>query len=102
MDSSPVHKSMLTEMTTFGVDDWLFVLNLELFLLMAIGLRIYVWAAIALGLHLALMVVTKYQPRVLTVYVKYIRQASRYSSWSCAPLVKGRRPKWLEELAVKP
>ena len=93
--SSSVKKSLLTEMTTFGVDDWLFVINIQIFLVLAVGLRIFSWAAVAVAFHLVLMVVTKYQPRVLFVYLKYIRQSPAYKTWLGAYMKRGQRPQWL-------
>lgn len=95
MQTSSVKRSLLTEMTTFGVDDWLFVVNVELFLVIGAGLRIYSWAAIALSLHFVLMLVTKFQPRVLEVYLRHIRQSSRYTNWSGRSLQRGKRPEAL-------
>ena len=54
LESSPVRKSLLTEMTTAGVDDWLFVMNVEIALVMAMILRIYSWVLIAVFLHFVL------------------------------------------------
>ena len=78
LESSPVKKSLLVQMTTFGVDDWLFVINLEVTLVIVMLLKIHFWAYIAIGLHFVLMMVTGMRPRLLEIYVKYMRQASRY------------------------
>ncbi|WP_090139936.1 hypothetical protein [Limnohabitans sp. DM1] len=95
IETSDVKKSLLTEMTTFGVDDWLFVINLEIFLVLAVGLRIHSWFVMTVVLHMVLMVVTKFQPRVLFVYIKYVRQSAAYGSWLGARMNRGHRPQWL-------
>jgi len=95
MQASSVKRSLLSEMTTFGVDDWLFVLNVQLFLAFAAGLRIYSWTIVAVALHFVLMLVTKYQPRVLEVYIRHIRQSGRYTHWSSRTLQRGKRPETL-------
>lgn len=90
-----MRRSLLTEMTTFGVDDWLFVINIQALLILGAGLRIYSWLIVAAVLHLILMVVTQLQPRVLSVYWRYIRQRGRYTTWIHCELKRGKRPAWL-------
>lgn len=92
LESSPVRKSLLTEMTTAGVDDWLFVMNVEIALVMAMILRIYSWVLIAILLHFVLMVVTKMVPNILNVYAKYLRQSGRYSAGYSTAQKRGYRP----------
>jgi type IV secretory pathway VirB3-like protein len=92
LESSTVSRSLLTEMTTWGVDDWLFVMNLEIALLMAMILRIYSWVLIAVALHFVLMVVTKMVPNILIVYAKYLRQAERYCARFSTIQKRGFRP----------
>lgn len=92
LESSPVSRSLLTEMTTGGVDDWLFVMNVEIALVMAMILRIYSWVLIAVFLHFVLMVVTKMVPNILNVYDKYLRQSSRYSARYSTSQKRGFRP----------
>jgi type IV secretory pathway TrbD component len=92
LESSPVSRSLLTEMTTGGVDDWLFVMNVEIALVMAMILRIYSWVLIAVFLHFVLMVVTKMVPNILNVYAKYLRQSSRYSARYSTSQKRGFRP----------
>ena len=92
LESSPVRKSLLTEMTTAGVDDWLFVMNVEIALVMAMILRIYSWVLIAILLHFVLMVVTKMVPNILNVYAKYLRQSGRYSARYSTAQKRGYRP----------
>ncbi len=82
IESSPVRQSLLAEMTTFGVDDWLFVINIEVALIMGMALRIWQWFVLAFLLHFMLMIVTRLSPNIVMVYVKYARQAGRYTaSW---------------------
>ena len=83
---------MLTEMTTLGVDDWLFVLNIELALVMCMGLRIYAWVVIAFLLHFVLMIVTRLIPNLLEVYFKYLRQFDRYCAAYSPGQKRGLRP----------
>lgn len=95
---SRIKKSLLTELTTLGVDDWLFVINVEIFLVIGVALRFYGWAVVTLVLHFVLMAVTELQPRVLQVYFRHVRQRARYTSWSALPLQRGKRPMWLEDV----
>lgn len=92
LESSPVRRSLLTEMTTWGVDDWLFVMNVEITLVMAMILRIYSWVLIAIALHFVLMGVTKMVPNILNVYAKYLRQSSRYCARYSTIQRRGFRP----------
>lgn len=62
IEGSTVKKSLLTELTTLGVDDWLFVINVQLFLVMAGMFKIYLWVIVSAVMHVALMVVTQVQP----------------------------------------
>jgi type IV secretory pathway VirB3-like protein len=92
LHSSHVNRSLLTEMTTAGVDDWLFVMNVEIAIVMAMILRIYSWVLIAIALHFVLMVVTKVVPNILNVYAKYLRQSVRYSARYSTLQKRGHRP----------
>ncbi len=101
LQESEIRKSLLTEQTTLGVDDWLFVINVEVFLVICVGMRFYAWAFVALALHFVLILVTRLQPRILGVYWAYMRQKTTYSSfWSDLPLKRGKRPEQIE-LIVK-
>ena len=92
IESSAVNKSLLTEMTTWGVDDWLFIVNIEIMLIMAMLLRIYAWIIFAILLHFVLMIVTRMVPNILIVYAKYLRHSSTYCA-SYSPIQKrGFRP----------
>lgn len=87
LNGTPVKKGLLTELTTLGVDDWLFVANVEIALIMGVGLRFYMWFVLAVFLHFVLMIVTRLQPNILLVYIRYMRQSSAYAgTWS--PLQK--------------
>lgn len=92
LESSDISKSLLTEMTTLGVDDWLFVLNVEIALIMVMILRIHAWAVIAVVLHFVLMLVTKMVPNILYVYAKYLRQSGKYSARYSTSQKRGFRP----------
>jgi type IV secretory pathway TrbD component len=98
MHGSSFEKPLLIEMTTFGVDDWLFVANVELFLVICIGMRVYAWAGIALALHAALIVVTRVQPRMLGVYFKHTQQKTAYTSWSNLPPKRSKKPLLMNRL----
>jgi hypothetical protein len=87
LHSSSLNKGFLAELTTLGVDDWLFVANLEIALIMGVGLRFHWWFVLAIGLHFVLMIVTRLQPSILLVYLRYMRQSNKYvAAWS--PLQK--------------
>lgn len=89
---SKIKKSLLAEMTTFGVDDWLFIINIEVALFLVMMLRIRVWVFVALFMHFVLMLVTKLAPRVLGCYWKHMWQSDRYFSGN-SPLQKhGKTP----------
>lgn len=87
IESSEISRSLLTEMTTLGVDDWLFVMNVCIAIIMVMILRIHAWAVIGFFLHFVLMIVTKMVPNILYVYAKYLRQAGKY----CARLISGQK-----------
>ncbi len=92
IQSSQVKSSMLAYMTTFGVDDWLFVLNLEIALLMTMILKITSWLLVAFAMHFVLMLVTRMAPQLLECYAKHLRQATHYRP-GFSPLQKrGLRP----------
>lgn len=78
IQSSPVRRSLMTYMTTFGVDDWLFILNLEVALMMTMLLKVRAWLVVALLLHFVLMLVTRLAPNLLECYIQHLRQARRY------------------------
>lgn len=78
LESSPVRPSLYTEMTTLGVDDWLFIINTEVAVMMVFALRLHQWVVIAVLLHFVLMMVTKLSPRLMECYFSYMRQSVRY------------------------
>lgn len=98
MTGSYVRKSLLSEMTTLGVDDWLFIINLELALFIIGLLKLHEWAAVTVFAHILLVWVTRAQPRLLAVYFRYMFQRDRYDAWSALPLKRGIRPLWLQAL----
>lgn len=91
--SSEVKTSLLAYMTTFGVDDWLFVLNIEVALLVTMLLKIKSWALIAVLLHFVLVLVTRMAPHLLETYVKHLLQSDRYWPGYSPLQSKGLRPK---------
>lgn len=95
MNGSHIKRSLLAEMTTLGVDDWLLILNVQLALLVVGILRFYSWIWVTLALHFVLVAVTRYQPRILAVYWQYMHQSPRYTDWCALPLQRGKRPQWL-------
>jgi hypothetical protein len=98
MNGSRIKRSLLAEMTTLGVDDWLLILNVQLALLIVGVLRFYHWAWVTLALHFVLVAVTRYQPRILLVYWKYMAQRNSYCDWCALPLTRGMRPRWMQAL----
>jgi hypothetical protein len=101
MDGSYVRKSLLSEMTTLGVDDWLLIINVELALFIIGILKFHHWAWVTLLAHFMLVWVTQAQPRILAVYFKHMNQGDRYDAWSALPLKRGKRPQWLQELVSR-
>ena len=98
MNGSYVRKSLLTEMTTLAVDDWLLIINVQLALFIMGILRIYDWAGVTVLAHFLLVWVTQAQPRILAVYFRYMFQRDRYDAWSALPLKRGTRAGWLQAL----
>lgn len=92
LKDSSVKKSMLTYLTTFGVDDWLFVLNVCIAVLVCVLLRFYAWAFIAIALHFVLMVVTRLSPQILLVYVRFRLQARLFTPGTSPLQRRGLRP----------
>jgi type IV secretory pathway VirB3-like protein len=92
LNSSEVKSSMLTYMTTWGVDDWLFVLNVSLAIFITTAMRFYTWAVVALALHFCLMLVTRISPNILECYLKHMKQADRYSPFFNVFQKRGLRP----------
>lgn len=91
LDSSVVRKSLLTYMTTLGVDDWLFIVNVEVALIFTMSLKLVYWPAIAVLLHFALMLVTKLSPQILESYAKHRAQASAY--WPGPSPLQSKNPR---------
>ena len=92
LDSSQVNTSLLTAQTTLGVDDWLFVLNVCVLILIGGMLRMHIWLPIAALIHLVLMGVTQISPNLLEVYVRFSGQASKHSPFATASSRKRRLP----------
>lgn len=83
---------MFTYMTTMGVDDWLFIANLEIAVLVVMALHVYQWLVVTVVLHFVLMLVTKLSPRLLECYFVHIRQANYYWPGRSPLQTRGKRP----------
>lgn len=91
LHKSKIRQSLLSEMTTLGVDDWLFIINIQVAMLLTIVLRIKAWFFIAVAMHFVLMLVTKLAPKILDCYYRHVQQSDRYFSGS-SPLQRKRLP----------
>jgi type IV secretory pathway VirB3-like protein len=87
-----VKKSLLTEMTTLGVDDWLFVINALVAVVIVMGMKIYAWVLGAIFMHFVFMIVTRVVPNVVEIYAKYLRQSDRYCADFSPSQKRGFRP----------
>jgi type IV secretory pathway VirB3-like protein len=92
LDSSEIKKSLLSQLTTLGVDDWLFVMNLCTAILVSVILRFPRFLILSLLMHFVLMVVTQLSPQLLEKYLKHMRQSDRYTPWPMATQKRGLRP----------
>lgn len=92
LDSSEVKKSLLSQLTTLGVDDWLFVINLCTAILVTVILRFPRFLILSLLMHFVLMVVTQLSPQLLEKYLKHMRQSDRYTPWPMVTQKRGLRP----------
>lgn len=91
LEGSKVRTSMLAYMTTFGVDDWLFIINLEIGLIAVFLFRFYPWIGVMAVIHLLMVAVTKLRPHLLECYTRHMRQANRYAP---GRNVLTQRPTW--------
>ena len=89
---SQVNTSMFVYKTILGVDDWLFIANLEVLLVVLSLLHMVEWIAAALVLHFVLMLVTRLSPRLVDCYWVHMRQANRYWPGRSPLQTRGKRP----------
>jgi type IV secretion system protein VirB3 len=92
LDSSDVNVAILHPMTTLGVDDWLFTLNLLQCMYIGAATRWSGWLIVSVGFHFGLMLVTKLKPNLIDCYLKYSRQANRYDPYPNINQRRGLRP----------
>lgn len=98
LDGSKVQASMLTYMTTLGVDDWLFIANLEVALIAIVLLRFYPWVFFMVVIHLLMVAVTRLRPHLLECYTRHMRQANRYAPGAN---VLEQQPVWLSVVELR-
>jgi type IV secretory pathway VirB3-like protein len=91
LHKSKIRQSLLSEMTTLGVDDWLFIANIIVAMILTIVLRIKAWFFVAVAMHFVLMLVTKLAPKILDCYYRHVQQSDRYFSGP-SPLQRKRLP----------
>ena len=91
-DHSYIEHSMLTNMTTAGVDDWLFVINACVSIVFVFGLKVTSFLGFALLAHGVLFYVSRVSPNILEKYIKYIGQAPRYGRNPRIKQTRGLRP----------
>ncbi len=101
LPTSEIKRSMLVYHTTLGVDDWLLVINVCMTIIVVTALRIYVWLFVAVALHFALMVVSRLQPCLLEVYVRFSLQSDRYSPFATARQKRNLRPAGFRGAALR-
>lgn len=92
LETSPVKTSMLAYKTSFGVDDWLFIINCSVCIVAVMVLHFWPWLVVACVIHAVLILVTKVSPDILPCYLKHMHQADRYTPFANPQQQRGLRP----------
>jgi type IV secretion system protein VirB3 len=89
---TPVRSSLLEMKTIAGVEDRLAILNATFALAVVMGPGFWPWLGVALVLHLLAARMTRYDPCMRLVYIRYARQADCYDPWPRVGVTRARRP----------
>jgi len=91
--ASLVHQSLLEVKTIAGVEDRLAILNATFALAIVMGLGLWPWLAAAFALHLVAARLTRRDPYLRRIYIRYARQADHYEPWPRTGMTCNRRPR---------
>lgn len=90
--ATPVRLSLLEVKTIAGVEDRLAILNATFALAIVMGTGLWPWLAVALALHVLAARLTRYDPYLRRIYIRFARQADRYDPWPRVAPACARRP----------
>lgn len=82
-----------TEPSSFmGVETKLFQLNLAIGFFMALMLKLLWWIPLVFIFHFILKWVSKEEPKIREIYIKYQFQGDHYEPWGGIPPFSNKRP----------
>ncbi|MBC7779631.1 MAG: VirB3 family type IV secretion system protein [Proteobacteria bacterium] len=87
-----VRASLLEVKTIAGVEDRLAILNATFALAIVMGLGLWPYLMIALLLHLLAARLTRRDPYLRRIYVRFAQQGDRYDPWPRVAPKRARRP----------
>ncbi|MDE3021451.1 MAG: VirB3 family type IV secretion system protein [Pseudomonadota bacterium] len=87
-----VHKSLLEIQTLAGVERRLAIFNWTLAAVFVLGAGMVSYLAVAFILHAFLRWITRKDPYLRLIYIRYNRQADEYDPWPHATQKQNRRP----------
>lgn len=90
--TTPVHKSLLEIKTIGGAEAKLAIFNGTLTAVCVMGLKIWPFIFMGIAVHLVLVRLTKNDPFLRQIYIRYNRQAFTYDPWPHAVQRYNQRP----------
>jgi len=90
--ATPVRQSLLEVRTLAGVEDRLAILNATFALAIVMGMGLWPWLGVAVALHVLAARLTRYDPYLRRIYIRFARQADQYDPWPRVGPASGRRP----------
>jgi len=89
---SQLYTSLTTPFTIMGVEPRLLGLNVGVSIIMIALFRAYWWIALTWVVHQAFKSLSRNDPMIRVIYVRYQTQADRYEPWPEGRSVRGLRP----------
>ena len=87
-----IYRSLMEIKTIGGVERGLAIMNATIAVALTIGLHVWGYVIAAIGLHMILAYLTKRDPYMRLVYIRYNTQAHVYDPWPHAVQRRGQRP----------
>jgi len=89
---TPVHRSLMEIKTIAGVERRIAIVNITIAAALTMAMHVWGYVAAAALLHAVLAYLTKRDPFLRPIYIRYNTQADAYDPWPHAVQRGGHRP----------
>jgi len=90
--STPIHHSLMEIKTIAGVERRIAIVNVTIAAALTMAMHVWGYVVAAVLLHVVLAYLTKRDPFLRLIYIRYNTQADTYDPWPHAVQRTGHRP----------